>query len=664
MADRVEHGTDADPLKRFGLSRQRECMQPLSSPHPNPPVRRPRTVPGYPSVMYAQFFGLHRAPFSIAPDPRTLFMSERHREALAHLMYGVAGGGGVVLLSGEVGAGKTTICRCFLEQAPAGCQVAYIFNPKLNVTELLQTICEEFGVALPAQANPPPPGVPMGVKASIDALNVHLLAVHAQGRQCVLIIDEAQSLSPEVLEQLRLLTNLETDTRKLLQIILIGQPELREMLAAPDLAALAQRVIARCHLGPLSESETTAYLAYRLAVAGLTAALPFDGPALRAIHRHTGGIPRRINLLADRALLGAYAEGRRNVGRRMVIQAALEVFGAGPAAGRGRQVKWLGLAGIAVALLASVAFWASPGWRAGGGGLVGRTVASPALGAGLGELGASSAAAAAAPGGGGAAMALALPAASDASRTLAVSASSPTPAGAQAASATRAPAAAALAPAPASLQALTGVALLQALAQLPRTDQTGWRELASLWGLNTADLAGRDPCQAVRAKRLRCYRSDDSTLAQLTQFDRPALLVLHLPDGLSRVARLMALDGQRALLAQGDLVLAVPVTDLTRWWRGEYMTLWRAPVGYVDVLQAGARGAVVDALAQDLAALNQDRPPAAGQVLTGALAARLAGFQMSQNLRPDGVAGPSTFMQLNRAAGMVEPHLRNLPVER
>ena len=610
--------------------------------------------------MYAQFFGLHRAPFSIAPDSRTLFMSERHREALAHLMYGVAGGGGVVLLSGEVGAGKTTICRCFLEQAPVDCQVAYIFNPKLNVTELLQTICEEFGVALPAQANPPSPAAPVGVKASIDALNAHLLAVHAQGRQCVLIIDEAQNLSPEVLEQLRLLTNLETATRKLLQIILIGQPELRAMLAAPNLAALAQRVIARCHLGPLSESETTAYLAYRLAVAGLTAALPFDGPALRAIHRHSGGIPRRINLLADRALLGAYAERRRNVGRRMVNQAAREVFGTGPASGR--RSRWLGLAGVAAVLVAGVALWASPGWRAGGEGLVGRQVASTAVGTGLGELAASSAGVAVVPAGTGAALPLA--AASDAPGAPAPAAPDPTLAVAQAASVTRAPAVAALPVAPASLPALTGVALLQALAQLPRTDQTGWRELAHLWGLNTADLVGRDPCQAVRVQRLRCFRSDDSTLAQLAQFDRPALLVLHLPDGLPRVARLMALDGGRALLAQGGRVLAVPFADLSRWWRGEFMTLWRAPVGYVDVLQAGARGAVVDALAQDLAALNQDRPPAAGQVLVGALAARLAGFQMSQNLRPDGLAGPTTFMQLNRAAGVIEPHLRKLPVER
>ena len=606
--------------------------------------------------MYAKFFGLHRAPFSIAPDPRTLFMSERHREALAHLMYGVAGGGGVVLLSGEVGAGKTTICRCFLEQAPVGCQVAYIFNPKLNVTELLQTICEEFGVELPARFAAHAPGAPLGVKASIDALNAHLLAAHARGKQCVLIIDEAQNLSPEVLEQLRLLTNLETATRKLLQIILIGQPELRDMLAAPNLAALAQRVIARCHLGPLVESETTAYLAYRLAVAGLKGALPFDGPALRAIHRHSGGVPRRINLLADRALLGAYAEGRPNVGRRMVNRAAAEVFGSGTAR-RPRSVgNWLAAASVSALLLAALALWASPEWPTAGG-LAAALWEKVAASAGVYALPPTASAVVPTP--------TSMPGAASADAAWpSASAVAPAANSTGATAATGAQTAAMTVSAPPALPVLTGVALLNALADLPRTDLAGWRELAQLWGLNSTDLAGRDPCVAVRVQRLRCFRSDDSTLAQLAQFDRPALLVLHLPDGLSRVARLMALDGRRALLAQGGRVLVVPFAELTRWWRGEFMTLWRAPVGYVDVLQAGARGPAVDALAQDLAALGQDRPPAAGQILAGGLAARLAGFQMSQNLHPDGLAGPTTFMQLNRAVGAVEPHLRNLPVER
>ena len=271
--------------------------------------------------MYAQFFGLKQEPFSIAPDPRYLFMSERHREALAHLLYGLAGGGGFVLLTGEIGAGKTTVCRCFLEQVPRRCNVAYIFNPKLTVTELLKSVCDEFHIPLPA--NMP---VAATVKDYLDPINEFLLRTHAVGQNNVLIIDEAQNLSAEVLEQLRLLTNLETSERKLLQIILIGQPELRDMLARPELEQLAQRVIARFHLGALSEHETVQYIRHRMAVAGMNTPLPFDRPARQRIHQWSRGVPRRINLLCDRALLGAYSAGKARVDPGIVDKAAAEVF--------------------------------------------------------------------------------------------------------------------------------------------------------------------------------------------------------------------------------------------------------------------------------------------------------------------------------------------------
>ena len=279
--------------------------------------------------MYTQFFNLQQAPFSIAPDPRYLFMSEQHREALAHLLYGVDSGGGFVLLTGEIGAGKTTVCRFLLEQIPANCNIAYIFNPKLTVLELLQSICAEFGIGLPRGAD----GAATSVKDYVDVLNAYLLAAHAGGRHNVLIIDEAQSLSADVLEQLRLLTNLETSQSKLLQIILIGQPELRGMLARPELEQLAQRVIARYHLGPLTAADTARYILHRLAVAGMLAATVFPAPLMRQIHRLTQGVPRRINLLCDRALLGAYAENKHTVDSAIVRQAAREVFGdAAPAA--------------------------------------------------------------------------------------------------------------------------------------------------------------------------------------------------------------------------------------------------------------------------------------------------------------------------------------------
>ena len=280
--------------------------------------------------MYAHHFGLTQDPFSIAPDPRYLFMSERHREALAHLLFGVAApgsamggaGGGFVLLTGDIGTGKTTVCRCFLEQIPAGCHVAYIFNPKLTVTELLQSVCEEFHIAVPqAEAGT------ATVKNYIDALNAFLLQSHAAGQSSVLIIDEAQNLSADVLEQLRLLTNLETSERKLLQIVLIGQPELRAMLARPELEQLAQRVIARFHLDALSGPETLQYIEHRLAVAGHSGPPPFDANALQRIHQLARGVPRRINLLAGRALLGAWATGQHHATRAVVDKAAAEVFG-------------------------------------------------------------------------------------------------------------------------------------------------------------------------------------------------------------------------------------------------------------------------------------------------------------------------------------------------
>mgnify|MGYP002354063190 CR=1 FL=1 len=242
-------------------------------------------VPAILPAMYVSFFGLQHAPFSIAPDPRYLYMSERHREALAHLLYGVQAGGGFVLLTGEIGAGKTTVCRCFLEQVPPRCNVAYIFNPKLTVHELLKTVCDEFRIPLP----PEHPGVARTIKDFIDPLNEFLLRTHGVGQTNVLIIDEAQNLSADVLEQLRLLTNLETSERKLLQIILIGQPELRQMLARPELEQLAQRVIARYHLEALSEAETAQYVAHRLGVAGLGGGRA-GGAVARAQREVTGRI--------------------------------------------------------------------------------------------------------------------------------------------------------------------------------------------------------------------------------------------------------------------------------------------------------------------------------------------------------------------------------------
>ncbi|MBS0230528.1 MAG: AAA family ATPase, partial [Proteobacteria bacterium] len=212
--------------------------------------------------MYLAYYGLREPPFSITPDPRFVFLSERHRDALAHLLFGIdkGGGGGFVQLTGEVGTGKTTLSRLLLEQLPENARIALVLNPRQNAIELLETVCEELRIDIDGKRG--------SAKALIDALNSYLLDAYAQGLRVVVLIDEAQSLPADTLEQVRLLTNLETHNQKLLQILLLGQPELRDLLARPDLRQLAQRITARFHLSPLDERETAAYLRHRWRIAG------------------------------------------------------------------------------------------------------------------------------------------------------------------------------------------------------------------------------------------------------------------------------------------------------------------------------------------------------------------------------------------------------------
>ncbi len=268
--------------------------------------------------MYTSYFGLTENPFALTPDPRFLFLSRRHREALAHLLFGMGDKGGFVLLTGEVGTGKTTLCRSLLEQVPDGVEIALVLNPKQTSLELVASICDELKISYPNPAR--------SLKVLIDHLNRHLLEIHAKGQRTVVIIDEAQNLSTEVLEQVRLLTNLETTTRKLLQILLIGQPELQGKMARPELRQLGQRITARYHLTPLLPEETAAYIEHRLEVAGCKRPL-FTRSTLHLMHRLSGGIPRLINTICDRALLGAYGQKRMVVNRRLARRAAAEVMG-------------------------------------------------------------------------------------------------------------------------------------------------------------------------------------------------------------------------------------------------------------------------------------------------------------------------------------------------
>jgi general secretion pathway protein A len=588
--------------------------------------------------MYAPFFGLTQEPFSIAPDPRFLFMSERHREALAHLLYGLSAGGGFVLLTGEIGAGKTTVCRGFLEQVPASCAVAYIFNPKLTVPELLRTVCDEFGVALPTAAD----GGELTIKAQVDALNAFLLEGHAQGRQAVLVIDEAQSLSAEVLEQLRLLTNLETSERKLLQIILIGQPELRDMLARPELEQLAQRVIARYHLDALSAEETPLYIRHRLAVAGPNAALPFDPGALAALHRISGGVPRRINLLADRALLGAYGQGQPLATREVVEQAAQEVFGssgraagstaaqqAGPAWWRPRMVWALAALVAAGLLLLLLLLW----WL--GAGATGRAASSPAASAATAAgTTARVAAADGVPGGAGTAM---TPAPSDAAGASGKGAQGAAPGG----------------PGPAArpvLPAGTSTDVQALLRSASSTATPVWRELALRWNVAVGE---GDPCQLVPQAGLACFNSSSGGLPLVRQLARPGLLALRSPQGGTVHALLVALDDERATLLAGGQRYSLTLPELAGVWRGEFSTLWRSPPGWPgrrDKLDdAAIRGWIAQRLPDTVAGAAV---PAAAE-----LRERLRVLQVAQGLPSDAAGLPVTLMQLNRRSGASEPTL-------
>ncbi len=541
--------------------------------------------------MYEHYFGLAEAPFSIAPDPRYLYLSQRHQEALAHLLYGVNGDGGFVLLTGEVGAGKTTVCRCLLEQIPASCDVAYVFNPKLTVGELLSTICIEFGIAVPSDNT--------SVKVFVDGINACLLDAHARERHTVLIIDEAQNLSPVVLEQLRLLTNLETNQRKLLQIILIGQPELAVMLEQPELRQLSQRIIARYHLGPLTRPEVAAYVRHRLEIAGAQRQL-FPASLMGRLYRLSGGVPRVINVLCDRALLGTYVQEKERVDRATLEQAAREVFPEAP-----RRSLMLPLLAILIVVLAG------------------------ALALTLYRLDQRERAMATER------MTAAITAAQNATspaKNIAAKVAEPA------------------APLPDTLQ-------WPAAEPRARNEQLAYAALFRAW---SADYEWADACRQAQSLGLRC-RSARAGLDELRQLNRPAVLVMRDDHGPFQAA-LTALDDNSATFVIGAETATVALGALAAQWAGQYTLFWRLPQDARETIRAGERGPAVQWLIGQLAlARGQVADTSKASVFDDTVQGQVKEFQLAQGLIPDGMVGPQTVARLagvgDRSAPELQSHL-------
>jgi len=536
--------------------------------------------------MYCNFFGLNEKPFSITPDPRYLFLSERHGEALAHLVYGVTESGGFIQLTGEVGTGKTTLCRTLLlNRVPTNADVAVVLNPQLSPLEFLEAICEELGIKVPKRKE--------SIKALIDALNRHLLAAHADGRRTILVVDEAQNLAPEVLEEVRLLTNLETSKQKLLQIILIGQPELRELLARNDLRQLAQRITGSYHLEPLSAEETGQYIEHRLKVAGALGEV-FDASAKRTVFRLSHGVPRLINVISDRALLGAYSQGSRLVSRRLVRRAAAEISGESQL-----RVGWR-WTGPAVAVAAALVLAISVGFNFGQRpSTIDVAVLEP-----------------------------------DTTAITAIAATSPV--------------------ADDATEPEPSVSLNEQLelSQELTSANTALSTLFEIWNIDVGD-SGRSRCAQATSLGYSCL-SHRGSWSGLRQLDRPAILQLVDRAGRTHHVVLTSISGEQAELSIGGVSVSHPVSVISELWFGTYQLLWRPPNGVAVSLLPNMRSSNVVWLRESLAAIDERyrAEPFDSNIYDQELQRQVREFQRDHRLDIDGLAGQQTQIIIN---SLLEP---------
>ncbi len=540
--------------------------------------------------MYTSFFGLNEKPFSITPDPRYLFMSERHGEALAHLVYGVTESGGFMQLTGEVGTGKTTLVRTLLQnRLPDNADVAVILNPQLSALEFLETICEELGISGIEQKG--------SSKALIDALNQYLLAAHAEGRRTIILVDEAQNLARDVLEQVRLLTNLETSKQKLLQIILIGQPELRELLARTDLRQLAQRITGRYHLEPLSRIEAAEYIEHRLRVAGALGEI-FDSAAKREVFRRSQGVPRLINVICDRALLGAYSHESRRVTRTLVRRAAAEISGE---AYTSPFVRWAApmMVVVGVALIVFGA-WSLYSEREPVQEAIASTV-SPVVT----DL---------------------PPVKPDLNFRL--------------------PAPAANEPETEAPEPETTLDEHLRLATDLTGIDTALATLLELWRLDSGSAA--NPCAQILTSGYACLGQRGSWNS-LRQLDRPAILTLTDSQGDSHRVVLTAIQGDRAELSIAGVTVSHGLDAVSELWFGQYLLIWKPANGISVAMVHGTQDPNVAWLRQSLATIDERyrAEPLDSDVYDRELRDRVREFQREHRLIVDGMAGRQTQIIIN-----------------
>lgn len=582
--------------------------------------------------MYTSYFRLSEAPFSISPDPRFLYMSSRHREAMAHLIYGIKEGGGFVQLTGEVGTGKTTLCRCLLLQLPDEVDVALILNPQISQEELLGTLCDELKIEHTKDATP---------KVLLSLLNEHLLETYAEGRRTVLIIDEAQLLTRAVLEEVRILTNLETTRQKLLQIILIGQPELSQTLNRGDLRQLAQRITARYHLEPLNSADTGEYVKYRLAVVGCHRPL-FTLRALHRVYKYSNGIPRLINVICDRCLLGAYTNNAKKVTASTVRQAATEVLGD---VKRRRWYWWWApafAALLAIAILAwfpqsqdrlaAVAEYASSLRIAGGGAVIAPESDTQQVAVEPGENSTGTA-----------------PLGEDdgVAETAAVAFTEQTEI-------------AGFAPSLSLDRVLHIVGVKEPMDKaqsdlftMITTTTNNYRQvfgsLVTQWAPES--LVANIPlnCKEIEQLGLRCL-SKYGSWSSLRSYNRVAVLLLRHTDGEFPVL-VTRLGPDHATLQIGPAEHTFDRTEIEKYWDGEYVFLWRPPPLQYEEISNLSHGPDVLWLRQALNRVAQKNGSAVLDVLSAdydqALRDRVIAFQKDQEIQADGIVGVDTLIRLN-----------------